>query len=93
MTLTLAGKGGSITVPKAVISGIAARAAERVEGVSVRRRRTVDLEAGLVALSVAVRRDEQLVRRGEEAQQEVAAALETMCGIEARVDITIVELA
>ena len=36
---------GTVTVPDSVLAGIAARAAESVEGVRVRRRRTVDLEA------------------------------------------------
>jgi uncharacterized alkaline shock family protein YloU len=92
MTLVVGRQAGSITVPDAVLLGIAARAAERVEGIRVRRRRAIDLDEGVVRLAVAARRGEQLVGLAEQAQEEVAAALKTMCGIEARVEISIGEL-
>ncbi len=92
MSLVLASERGTVTVPEGVLVGIAARAAEGVEGIRVRRRRAIDLEAGAVRLSVAVRRGEPLLELAERAQAEVAAALKTMCGIEATVEIAIGEL-
>jgi uncharacterized alkaline shock family protein YloU len=92
MSLIIVTDAGSITVPEHVLVQIAVRAAQRVEGVRVRRRRSVDVENRLVRLSLAANRDQPLVRLGERAQDEVASALQTMCGIEARVDVRIGEL-
>jgi uncharacterized alkaline shock family protein YloU len=92
MTLVLTGAAGSITVPDAVLVGIAVRAAERVDGVRVRRRRTIDLDERVVRLSVAARRGEPLVELCERAQGEIASVLKGMCGIEARVEIAVGEL-
>ncbi len=93
MTLVIAGQAGAITVPGSVLVGIAVRAAERVDGIAVRRRRTVDLDEGVVRLAVEARRGLPLVELAERAQEEVASALQQMCGIEARVEIAIGELA
>jgi uncharacterized alkaline shock family protein YloU len=79
-------------VPEGVLAGIAARAAESVDGVRVRRRRAVDTEARVVRLSVAARRGEPLVELAEKVQAEVAAALKAMCGMDATVDVAIGEL-
>jgi hypothetical protein len=68
------------------------RAAESVEGVRVRRRRAVDLEAKVVRLTVAVRRGEPLAELAGRAQEEVAAALKAMCGLDTTVDVAIAEL-
>jgi uncharacterized alkaline shock family protein YloU len=84
---------GTVTVPDAVLAGIAVRAAESVEGLRVRRRRTVDLEARLVRLTVEAPRGEPLPDLAGRAQDAVATALQVMCGIEPKVDITIAELA
>lgn len=92
MTFVVAGKDGTITVPDAVLVGIAVRAAERVEGIRVRRRRAIDLDEGVVRLSVAARRGEPLVELAERAQEQVATALKEMLGIDARVEIAIGEL-
>ena len=83
---------GTVTVPDPVLVGIAVRAAESVEGLRVRRRRAVDLEAGVVRLTVAVRRGEPLHELAGRAQDAVAAALQGMCGIEPTVDVTVAEL-
>jgi uncharacterized alkaline shock family protein YloU len=93
MTLVLAGNGGTISVPDAVLRGIAARAAERVDGIRVRRRRTIDVEERLVRLTVEARHGEPLVELAERAQEEVATALAQMCGLDVRVEIAIGELA
>jgi uncharacterized alkaline shock family protein YloU len=92
MSLVLTSASGTVTVPDGVLVGIAARAAESVDGLRVRRRRTIDLEARAVRLSVAVRRGEPLLALAERAQDEVAAALQAMCGIDATVEIAIGEL-
>jgi uncharacterized alkaline shock family protein YloU len=89
MSLVLENASGTVTVTEGVLVGIAARAAESVEGIRVRRRRTIDLEARAVRLSVAVRRGEPLVELAERAQVEVAAALKKMCGIDTTVEIAI----
>ena len=93
MTLVMGGNAGSITVPDAVLVGIAVRAAESVDGVRVRRRRTIDLDEHVVRLAVATRRGEPIVALCERAQDEVASALKQMCGIEARVELAVGELA
>ena len=92
MTLLFESNAGTITVPNAVLVGIAVRAAETVEGVHVRRRRAVDLEANTVRLTIAASRGEPLVEVGERAQEEVASALKTMCGLDVTVDVMIGEL-
>jgi uncharacterized alkaline shock family protein YloU len=93
VTLVLTRAGGTIAVPDAVLVGIATRAAERVEGIRVRRRRTVDLDERLVRLAVEAPRGEPLVELAVRTQQEVAAALRQMCELEVKVDIAIGELA
>jgi uncharacterized alkaline shock family protein YloU len=92
VSLVLTGADGTVTVPDGVLAGIAARAADSVEGIRVRRRRTIDPEPSSVRLSVAVRRGEPLLELAERAQAEAAAALRTMCGLEATVEIVVGEL-
>ena len=93
MSLVVQGTSGTITVPGAVLAEIAARAAESVDGVRVRRRRSVDVEARTVKLGLAARRGEPLTSVGERVQEQVAAAFRTMCGLEMTVDVAIEELA
>jgi uncharacterized alkaline shock family protein YloU len=92
MTLVVATESGTVSIPDAVVVGIAVRAAEGVHGIRVRRRRTIDLDTGVVRLSVAAERGEALVDLAESAQEQVAATLKTMCGIDATVDIRVREL-
>jgi uncharacterized alkaline shock family protein YloU len=92
VTLVLATEGGIVSVPDAVVVGIAVRAAEAVDGIRVRRRRTIDLDARVVRLSVAAERGEPLLELAERAQERVAATLKAMCGIETTVDIRVREL-
>ncbi len=92
MTLVLTNDAGTITVPDSVLVGIAVRAAESVEGISVRRRRGVDVDHRLVRLSVAASRGEPLVEVAGRVQDAVAAMLKDMCGIETRVDVAVGEL-
>ena len=92
MTLDVSTENGTVTVPDGVLTGIAVRAAESVEGIRVRRRRAVDVEARVVRLTVAATRGEPLVELAGRAQEAVGDALKTMCGIDAKVDVAIGEL-
>jgi uncharacterized alkaline shock family protein YloU len=92
MTWVMSNELGTVTVPDAVLEGIAARAAESVDGIRVRRRRTVDVEAGVVRLAVTVRRGQPIVELASSAQDAVAGALKAMCGIEPTVEILVGEL-
>jgi uncharacterized alkaline shock family protein YloU len=92
VTLVVESEQGTITVPDGVLVGIAVRAAERVEGIRVRRRRTIDVDEGVVRLAVAARRGEPLLDLATRAQEHVASALKEMCGIDARVEIAVGEL-
>jgi uncharacterized alkaline shock family protein YloU len=92
VSLVVQGGSGSITVPSAVLAEIASRAAESVDGVHVRRRRSVDLEASAVKLGLAARRGESLMSVGERVQEQVAAAFQTMCGLDLTVEVAFEEL-
>jgi uncharacterized alkaline shock family protein YloU len=92
VTLVVASEGGTVTVPDGVLVGIAVRATEGVEGLRVRRRRTIELDARVIRLTVAARRGEPLVELGERAQEAVAGALRSMCGLDVIVDVAIEEL-
>jgi uncharacterized alkaline shock family protein YloU len=93
MALVLNGPHGTITVPDAVLVGIAARAAEDVDGLRVKRKRSVDLEARVVRLEVAAQRGEPLTAQGERVQEAVAAALKRTCDLDVAVDVVFEELA
>ena len=89
MSLVLTNKAGTVTVPEQVLVGIAVRAAESVDGIRVRRRRSVDVEGRHVRLSVAARRGEPLLEVAEHVQEAVAEALRGMCGIDTVVDVAV----
>jgi hypothetical protein len=93
VSLVLETPSGSITVPGATLLAVAVAAAERVDGIRVLRRRGIDLDERLVRLSVSARRGEPLAGLGEQAQREVHDCLQSMSGIDARVELTIAELA
>jgi hypothetical protein len=92
MPLVLNGPHGTITVPDSVLLQIATRAAESADGLRVRRKRSVDVEARVVRLDVTAQRGEPLVAQGERAQEAVAAALAQSCGLDVTVDIAFEEL-
>ncbi len=92
MNLVVRETGGTVTVPEAVLEEIASRAAESVDGVRVRRRRTVDVEAGTVTLGIAAGRGDALTSVGERVQEQVATAIRGMCGLDVTVDVAIEEL-
>jgi hypothetical protein len=89
---------GTIAVPAATLARIVVRAAERADGARVRRpRRGVDVDVSggtaTVTLRLAARYGTVLPELAETVQQEVAGALEQMCGLEIRtVDVAIEEL-
>jgi uncharacterized alkaline shock family protein YloU len=93
VSLVVQGGNGTITVPGAVLAEIAARAAEGVDGVRVRRRRTVDVEARIVKLGLSAGSSEPLLSVGRRVQEQVATAFRTMCGLDVTVDVAIEELA
>ena len=93
MSLVVESASGTITVPGTVLAEIAARAAESVEGVRVRRRRSVDVETRTVKLALTAGRNEPLTSIGAQVQEQVAAAFRAMCGLEMTVDVAIEELA
>jgi uncharacterized alkaline shock family protein YloU len=93
MTLVHQSAKGTVTIPESVLVEIAARAAESVAGVHVRRKRMVDVEAKLVRLEIDAPRTAPLTETGAAVQDAVASALETMCGLAARVDVAVEELA
>lgn len=92
MSLVVTTEAGTVTVPDGVLAGIAVRAADSVDGIRVRRRRTVDIETRHVKLAVAARRGEPLVAQAERVQEAVVDAFQAMCGIETKVDVAVGEL-
>ena len=89
MTLVRRTAGGSITVLEPVLLQIVARAAETVDGVRVRRKRSVDVDARAVRLELDAPRATPLLPLGEAVQDAVATALRTMCDLDpARVDVS-----
>jgi uncharacterized alkaline shock family protein YloU len=93
MTLVHQSANGTVTIPEPVLVEIAARAAESVAGVRVRRKRVVDVDAKLVRLEIDAPRTAPLVETGAAVQDAVATALVDMCGLAARVDVAVEELA
>ena len=89
---------GAISVPAGTLASIVVRAAELVDGTRVRRpRRGVDVELAegraTVTLRIAARYGSVIPQVAEEVQQQVAHALEQMCGVDvSSVDVAIEEL-
>jgi hypothetical protein len=92
VSLVITGPNGSITVPGSVLLGIVTAAAEGVDGVRVRRRRSVDVDARVVRLELGASRGEPLTAQGERVQEAVAAALHQTCALEVAVDVAFEEL-
>jgi uncharacterized alkaline shock family protein YloU len=93
--LVLGGSGGSITVTAGALNRLVVRAAEGVDGVSVRRpRRSVEVSHGegrtTVSLGLAVRYGEVAPELARGVQERVTAALSASCGLEVdRVDVAV----
>lgn len=97
--LVLQGTGGSITVAPGALNRLVVRAAESVEGASVRRpRRAVAIShadgRASVSLELAVRYGEVAVELARTVQERVAEAVSATCGLDVeRVDVSVEEIA
>jgi uncharacterized alkaline shock family protein YloU len=91
--LVLPGEGGTITVTAGALNRLVVRAAESVDGVSVRRpRRSVDVSHGdgpmTASLGLVVRYGEAAPDLARAVQERVAEALSASCGLDVeRVDV------
>jgi uncharacterized alkaline shock family protein YloU len=89
------GERGSVTVTGAALTELVVRAAESVSGVEVRRgRRRLETEVAegraRVRLELSARYGVVLPQLAREVQEQVAAALESMCGVEVdSVDVSV----
>jgi uncharacterized alkaline shock family protein YloU len=96
VSLAIVSDDGTVTVTDAAVMQIVAQAAERIDGVRVRRRQSAVAIAGggahvQVELAVAFGRVLPDVARA--VQEQVASSLGTMCGVDVRaVDVTVEEL-
>jgi uncharacterized alkaline shock family protein YloU len=83
---------GTVTIPAGVLEQIVRRAAESVDGATVRRR-GLTVDGRRVSLALNARYGSVLSELGMDVQHRVRETLESMCGIEtAAVDVAIVEL-
>jgi uncharacterized alkaline shock family protein YloU len=86
---------GTVTIASSVYDQVVRRAAGEAQGVRVRRR---GLEVGVegdrakIVLEIAVRLGDVIPDAAEDVQRRVAAALRDMCGLDARVDVSVEEL-
>jgi uncharacterized alkaline shock family protein YloU len=96
MTVNIVSDDGTVTVTDAALAQLVHRAAEQVEGVRVRRRRTaiaIESSGARVELELAVAYGRVLPEAAREVQQHVASALGTMCGVDVHaVDVSVEEL-
>ena len=94
MSLVFESGAGTVTIPESTLVQIAVGAAESVDGVRVRRKRDVDIEARSVRLDLTVAAGgNPLIAVGASVQTAVAGALRRMCGLDLTVDVAIEELA
>jgi uncharacterized alkaline shock family protein YloU len=83
---------GTVTIPDGVLEQIVRRAAESVDGATVRRR-GLTFEGRRVSLALNARYGSMLPDLAHDVQQQVRDTLASMCGIEtAAVDVAIEEL-
>jgi uncharacterized alkaline shock family protein YloU len=96
MSVSIVSDEGTVTVTDAALAQLVHAAAEQVDGVRVRRRRTaIAIEGGgaHVELELAVAYGRVLPEAAREVQERVASALGTMCGVAVTgVDIAVEEL-
>jgi uncharacterized alkaline shock family protein YloU len=96
--LVLSGSVGSITITSAALNRLVVRAAENVDGVTVRRpRRSVDVEhangRASVSIGLAVRYGEIAPELARDVQARVGSALAASCGLDVeRVDVGVEEI-
>lgn len=86
---------GSVTISSGVFEEVVRRSAGEADGVRVRKRGLdveVDGGRGKVALEIAVRYGAVIPDAAEDVQRRVAGALRDICGVDARVDVSVEEL-
>lgn len=83
---------GTVTVPEDTLLEIVARAARGIDGVRVRRRRTLSVVDRTARVEIGVRRGEPVQDAAARVQDAVHDALERMCGLAVRVDVDVEEL-
>jgi uncharacterized alkaline shock family protein YloU len=81
-----------VTITDAALSQIVVSAAERVDGVRVRRRKGVEPQGGRVSLSLAAPYGAVLPETVREVQAQVADALLAMCSLTVAVDVSVDEV-
>lgn len=81
-----------ITITDAALAQIVVGAAERADGVRVRRRKGVEPQDGRVSLSLAVSYGTALPEAARDAQARVHDALEAMCELDVVVDVSVDEV-
>jgi uncharacterized alkaline shock family protein YloU len=97
-SLVLPGSGGSITITSAALNRLVVRAAEGVDGVSVRRpRRSVEVSHAngrtSVSIGLAVRYGRIAPELARGVQERVGSALAASCGLDVeRVDVGVEEI-
>ena len=97
--VVLEGADGSITVTAGALNRLVVRAAESVDGASVRRpKRSVEVThrdgRAAVSLELAVRYGEVAADLARAVQERVAEAVSATCGLEVeRVDVSVEEIA
>jgi uncharacterized alkaline shock family protein YloU len=89
--------GGSISIEPGVLATIVQQAAESVAGARLRRRRRgvdvhVEKTAARIEVALAAPFGAVLPELARDVQERVVAALGTMCGLSARVDVAVEEL-
>ena len=82
----------TLTITDAAVAQIVVGAAERAEGVRVRRRRGLEVKDGHVSLAVAAPYGAVLPDLARDVQVRVVEALATMCDMQVSVDVSIEEL-
>jgi uncharacterized alkaline shock family protein YloU len=83
---------GTLTIPAGVLEQIVRRAAESVDGATVRRR-GLTIDGPRVSLALNARYGTVLSELGPAVQRQVRETLRTMCGIETEsVDVAVEEL-
>ena len=90
--LVLDGDGGTITVSGAALDRLVRRAAEEVDGVTVRRRGT-SVARERVSVALTVRHGVVLPVAAAAVQRRVADVLRAACELDPAVDVTVEELA
>lgn len=89
--LVVQGSGGTITVSGAVLDRLVRRAAEEVDGVTVRRRGT-SVTPERVTVGLTVRYGEVLPVVAQAVQERVTETLENACELRPAVDVSVEEL-